>query len=86
MTLFLGQKYSGDGLCLTDRNLPKGRYNCVGLLDRMLVLMIYGSGFQTMPLNPRGILRGVSGTATGNEGDEEQEELVLPHHPQSSKV
>lgn len=39
-----------------------------------------------MPLNPRGILRGAAGAAIGDERNEEQAELVLPHHPQPLKV
>lgn len=52
----------------------------------MLVLMIWGSGFQTVPPNPRGILRGAAGVATGDQGDEEQAELILPYRPQPLQV
>lgn len=52
----------------------------------MLVLMIWGSGLQTLPPSPRRILRGALGAATGDQGDEEQAELILPHRPQPLQV
>ena len=57
-----------------------------GLLDRLLLLMTQGSGLQTVPANPGGILGGAPGAAPGDEGDEEQAELVLPHCSQPLKV